>query len=97
MLLKKYKLFSAVDRCQPCRMLAMELNKVFPEWRKYVEYINADSMTEEQINLASRLRVMRLPTFTDDKEIINLNPKDFTSSHPREKARKIRELCLTKE
>jgi hypothetical protein len=92
-----YKLFSATHRCMPCKRLVTELDLVFPEWRSCVEYIDADNMTEEQRGLASSLGVMRLPTFTNEKEIINLNPKDFTSSHPREKARKIKELCTTKE
>lgn len=92
-----YKLFSATHRCMPCQILVRELDLIFPEWKDCVEYIDADNMTEEQIELASSLGVMRLPTFTNEKEIINLNQKDFTINNSREKARKIKELCTTKE
>jgi len=86
-----YKLFSAVHRCMPCQMLVLSLEREFPEWKQYVEYVEADSMSDEQRQLATELRVMRLPTFTDNVKIIELK------GSPIQKAKQIKGLCLTKE
>lgn len=86
-----YKLFSAVGRCAPCRKLAQDLDKQFPEWKEYIEYIDVDiSMSKEQLELASKIGVRGLPSFTNDKKILY---SGFTPNT----VKKIKELCLTKE
>lgn len=91
MLYKKYKLFSAISRCAPCRSLTRQLDIVFPEWKQYIEYVDVDGkMTKEQIDLAIKLGVMGLPSFTSDNE------KIFQGFKPS-LAEEIKKLCLTKE
>lgn len=83
-----YKLFSAVGRCAPCRKLVSDLDRDFPEWKEYIDYIDVDNtITEEQMKFAQSIGIRALPTFSDDKEILR---GVFT-------AKKIKELCLTKE
>lgn len=87
-----YKLFSATGRCMPCRMLIQNLDLQFPEWKDYVEYIDVDgSMTKEQIELADKLGIRRIPSFTTEDKVIPLGHS------PSGGAKKIKELCLTKE
>lgn len=87
--MKKYYLFSAVDRCAPCRLLAARLEEEFPEWKNYIEYINADTLTKEQRDLAMKLMVMHLPSFCDSEKVIFRGFEKTMVS-------KIKELCLTK-
>lgn len=86
-----FKLFSATHRCMPCRILVHMLHQEFPDWEKYIEYIDADFMSKENRDLAVKLKVMRLPTLTDNEKIIKI------SSQPNFAVLQIKELCLTKE
>lgn len=86
-----YKLFSATHRCMPCRMLVHMLNTDFPSWKEYIEYIDVDNMTEEQKEILLRLKILRIPTLTNEKEIIKIN------SNPSLAVTQIKKLCLIKE
>lgn len=90
MLSKDYKLFSAVQRCVPCMRLVDSLNKEFPEWKNYINYIDADNMSEDEMELAQKLSVLSLPTFADDNKIL------FRGFRP-DLATTIKDLCITKE
>lgn len=84
--MKKYKLFSAVKRCVPCKMLVTSLDQSFPKWQDHIEYIDADSMTIEQIKIAHTFGIMSLPAFTDEDTIL------FKGYRP-EIVKSIIELC----
>jgi thiol-disulfide isomerase/thioredoxin len=85
-----YKLFSATHRCPPCKALVASLDKNFPEWKNHIEYINADDMTDEQLEVAQKLRVVSLPSFANDDIILY---RGFSPNMIEE----IKELCLIKE
>lgn len=68
--MEKYYLFSAVKRCPPCRMLVQQLDKEIPNWKDLIVYIDADEMTTEQMELAVKLGVRSLPTFSDNDKIL---------------------------
>ena len=87
--MKKYFLFSATSRCAPCRLLVSKLDEDFPEWKDYVEYIDADSMTKENREMAIKLMVMHLPSFCDSERVI-------FRGFDKMMIAKIKELCLTK-
>lgn len=86
-----YKLFSATHRCMPCKILIHMLNQEFPKWEKYIEYVDADFMSKENRDLATKLKIMRLPTLADSEKIIKI------SSQPNLAVLQIKELCLIKE
>jgi len=85
-----YKLYSAVHRCPPCRALVASLDIDFPEWRDYIEYVNADDMSEEQRELGYKVGVFSLPSIVDDEKILF---KGYRSGMVDQ----IKEICLTKE
>jgi hypothetical protein len=72
-------------------MLVHMLNTDFPSWKEYIEYIDVDNMTEEQKEILLRLKILRIPTLTNEKEIIKIN------SNPSLAVTQIKKLCLIKE
>lgn len=88
--MKKYFLYSATSRCAPCRMLLSGLEANFPEWKNYIEYIDADTMSKEHREIAVKLMVMHLPSFCDIDRVI-------FRGYDKLMIGKIKELCLTKE
>jgi len=88
--MKKYFLYSAVGRCAPCRLMVFELDTQFPEWKDYIEYIDADTMSDIHREMAVKLMVMHLPSFCDEDKVI-------FRGFDRLMIGKIKELCLTKE
>ncbi len=87
----KLKLFSAVGRCQPCRMLQTTLDKDFPKWKDYIEYIDVDdTLSEDNYTLANKLHIMGLPSITDENTILFKGFKSDTVD-------KLKQLCLIKE
>lgn len=52
-------------------MLIESLDRSFPAWKDYINYIDADTMSSENLSLAQKLRVMGLPSFTDEDNIIH--------------------------
>lgn len=85
-----YKLYSAVDRCMPCKMLVRDLDKNFPDWKSYIRYIDADTMDSQDAKLLIDLKVFSVPTVTDDSKVL------FKGYNPN-MVQKIKELCLTQE
>lgn len=83
-----YYLFSATHRCVPCKMLVNELNKNFIDWRKYIQYVDVDNSNKEQTELAVKLGVRTIPSFTND-EIILL--KGFNAKRTVDE---IKSLCI---
>ena len=69
--MNKYFLFSAIDRCAPCRALVFELDKSIPNWKEYINYVDIDNSTEEEINIATKLGITRIPVLTTNNEIVN--------------------------
>lgn len=88
--MKKYFIYSAVSRCAPCKMLVSGLDANFPEWKNYIEYIDADTMSTEHREMAIKLMVMHLPSFCDKERVI-------FRGYDKTIIGKIKELCLTKE
>lgn len=82
----KYHLFTAPHRCPPCRALEAQL-ELIPNWKDNIEYINADEMTDEQMELANKLFISRLPSFTSNDEILKLSQLDLV--------KKIKEICTS--
>lgn len=80
----KYHLFTAPHRCAPCRALELQLESI-PNWKEHIEYINADGMSESQHDLAAKLGISRLPSFTSDDEVIS----------SAETFKKIKEICTS--
>ena len=83
-----YYLFSAIHRCQPCRVLVQMLDKEIPNWKDKIEYIDVDHSTDEQRALAIKLGIMSLPTFGDKDGIIL---KGYSINN----FNKIKELCTS--
>lgn len=85
-----YYLFSAVHRCVPCKFLVHDLDKYFPEWKNYIEYVDVDNSTKEQMELALKLNIRTIPAFSNNETILL---KGFTLKRTVEE---IKNLC-TKE
>ncbi len=81
-----YYLFSATHRCQPCRMLVDDLNKNFPDWKNYIEYVDVDKATKEQNELAVKLGIMSIPAFTNKDSILK-------KGYGRASVKEIEDLC----
>lgn len=88
---KKFNLFSAVSRCQPCRMLVKDLDIQFPDWKQYINYVDVDKIDDQEIfDKIKKIGVVGLPSFANDEKIL------FVGYGPK-LVLKIKELCLTKE
>lgn len=71
MLYKKYLLFSNPQTCPPCRQLKSDLDTIFPTWEDHISYIDINSMTPTDFDIVEKLNVRRLPSFTNQDEIIH--------------------------
>lgn len=65
-----YYLFSATHRCQPCRQLVGLLDVKVPNWKEKIKYIDVDSASKEDHELAAKLGVMKIPALANDDEIL---------------------------
>lgn len=65
-----YYLFSAVHRCQPCKILVGMLDNECNNWKDIITYIDVDSATAEQKLLISKLQISRIPSISNDDELI---------------------------
>lgn len=82
-----FKLYSNTLTCIPCRMLQMELNRVFPDWRQHIQYIDISNPTKQDLELIKQEKIKTLPSFTQGGEI------KFTG-FKTDIAKKIKDLCI---
>lgn len=87
-MLPKYYLYSNTQTCPPCRELKRQLDKNFPDWKKYINYVDINNMTIENIGHIVNISISSLPSFTSETEIISVgySPQILT---------KIIELCTS--
>ena len=85
-----YYLFSAVSRCQPCRVLIDLLDHRIPNWKEKITYVDIDTANLELRKLAVKLGIMRIPAFSTDEKVLP-SPMGYMDIY-----KQIKEIC-TKE
>ncbi len=68
--MEKLKLFSATHRCQPCRVLVQALKERVPNWEEKVEYVDADSTSPENKEIATKVGIRTIPALVDGDALI---------------------------